>query len=380
MDVTRRAAFALMASGLGANALSACSSTDHGVAGKTNAASGEALASATQETSRDLPTLIAQARHSVRANSEPREPLALLHISDVHGDGPALARALAWATEHAELVDDIIATGDLAYQQFSDGMEFWAEVEGADRVLTCVGNHDVYDELKVRKPYDKVSVEDAAAQYVDAFSASWGTIDHLPKTTWYAKDYPERGVRLVVLDCMLYAGEHSSREAKKQNAWLETTLKDARKAGLVVVIAEHFALAEESMVDCSWAPFDRKFAYGPFLAPDVPERVQAFIAAGGELACYLCGHCHCDAAHTLPDHPEQFALTVPCTSDAADQLKWGDMDRSQEQTRNAFDLVMIDVANGLVKVIRIGADRDLALQRRTSLTWDFRRHHLVQAS
>ena len=379
MNVTRRGALSLVAASIGMGSLQACGkvATDANEQGQAEAAAPAGEAPATVAFPDDQ--RIAQARHNVRGDSAPHEPFALLHISDIHGDGAALGRALAWAQAHEGAFDDILATGDLAYKQFGDGMGFWSQVEGSERVLTCIGNHDVFEDPETKAVYDSLSVSDAAAQYIDAFASAWGSIDHEPGTTWYAKDYPDRGVRLVVLDSMVYLGKNSGREADAQNAWLESTLEDARGAGLTVVAADHYALAEESMVDCSWAPFDRTFAYGPFLASDIPQRVQTFIDAGGTFACYLCGHCHCDAAHTLPGHPEQFALTVPCTSDSAEQAAWGDMDRSQEATRDAFNLVVVDTQNKLVKALRIGADRDLALQRRTALSWDYARHRLVYA-
>ena len=394
MSMTRREALAFMTStiGMGAMAMPALAKTPEGGAkvdvGKDTEPEEETPAEEepveeeveeTEPVTDDTDPRLTQATHNQRGNSDPQEPFVVMHISDVHGDAEALERAASWADAHSALLDDVVATGDLATSQFSDGMRFWKKVEGAKPILTCIGNHDVFESTETKKVYDKVSVADAADQYIDSFVRYWGDIDHEDGTTWYAKDYPERSVRLVVLDCMLYLGEKSATEAADQNGWLEETLADAREKGYTVVVAEHYPLAEASMVECSWAPFDRKFAYGPFLAQDVSDRVQAFIDAGGKFACYLCGHTHCDGAHILPSHPEQFALTVPCTSDAADQAAWGDMDRSQDATRDAFNVVMVDTANGLIKVIRIGADRDLALQHRSTLCWDYRRHRLVHA-
>lgn len=393
MALTRREALAFMTSTLGIGAMAAYAPIAQAATKDEKKTEPDEDADVKDETTEEVEeeqtevevvadetmVLITQARHNIRGNSDPLEPLALLHISDVHGDDEALGRVVAWADAHEDVIDDILATGDLAHLEYADGMRFWKKVKGAERILTCIGNHDVYDDPDTHKAYDKVAVEDAADKYIDAYASSWGDIDHEAGTTWYAKDYPERNIRLIVLDCMVYLGENSASEAAQQNAWLEATLKDARKQNLTVVLGEHLPLADESMVDCSWAPFDRKFAYGPFLADDVTSRVQAFVDKGGDFACYLCGHSHCDAAHILPDHPEQFALTVPCTTDADDQFVWGDMDRSLPETRDAFNLVIVDTENGLVKVVRIGADRDLALQHRGTLAWDYRRHHLVHA-
>ena len=396
MAVSRREALALMASAAGAGVLASYAPVA-AAAEWDRDEMREAVENTSTSPQEDVPKetldtihaaisgadgtdlLIVQAKHNVRNDSEPQEPFVLVHLSDVHGDKDALARIVEWAKAHEGIFDDIIATGDLAALEFSDGLDFWEDVEGAEQILTCVGNHDVYGNLEARRAYDSITVADAAEQYIEPFESSWGDIDHEPGTTWYAKDYPERGVRLIVCDCMVYLGENSNEEAQEQNSWLEETLDDALAQDLTVVLAEHLPLADESMVDCSWATFDRKFAYGPFLPNDIPNRVQDFIDAGGTFACYLCGHCHCDAVHTLPGHPEQFALTVPCLSDAGDQIIWGDMDRSSAATRDAFDIVVVDTANSLVKVVRIGANRDLAMQHRSALTWDYRRHRLVYA-
>lgn len=380
MDVTRRDALSLVMAGLGMGALTACASNGQSANNAPTEKQDGGDTDATALTPSDPnDARFGQGFHNVRSSSDEIKPLSLMHISDVHGDGAALGRAMAWANDHEGLFDDIICTGDLADQKFDDGMDFWSKVDGARRVLTVVGNHDVIDSLETRTFYDKISVADAAGQYIEAFCDAWGPIDHPRGTTWYAKDYADQGVRLIVLDCMVYIGEHSSREADEQNKWLEATLEDARKNKLTVVIGEHFPLADKTQLDCSWSTFDRVLLSTPNLTPEIPTRVQKFIDAGGTFACYLCGHCHCDAVHTLPDHPEQFALTVPCTSDAPAQTVWGDMDRTQDATRDAFDIVFVDTANGLVKAVRIGADRDLALQKRTTLCWDYKRHRLVHA-
>lgn len=306
--------------------------------------------------------------------------LALLHISDLHGDGNSLERVLTWAFAHKDAFDDIVATGDLAYKKFSDGMTFWTAVKGSRHVLTCVGNHDVFDSLQTCMAYDKITVADAAARYIDAFCDAWGPIDHTPGTTWYAKDYPSSHARLIVLDCIIYHGVNSSAQAAAQNIWLESTLEDALGKDRAVVIAAHYPLARKSMVDCSWTPATQRFAYDPFLAQDITRRVQTFVDSGGAFACYLCGHSHCDGAHTLPNHPEQFALSVPCTSDAEEQTVLGDMDRSQPSNRDSFNIVTVDASRHLVRVARIGANCDYLSRRRTTLVWDYARHRLVDAN
>lgn len=374
MAVSRREAFALLGTTIGVGALAACSSPQ-----TDQKASASPAASETSPNTGTDPRF-EQAKHNVRYDSGARDPFVLLHVSDFHGDGEALGRVMSWAKAHDGMFDDILATGDLTSLVFSDGMGHWDKVDGAGRVLTCIGNHDVFDVMEpTPQPYDKVSVSEAAARYVDAYAGSWGTIDHAKGTTWYAKDYAERGIRLVVLDCMLYPGIHSEKEAAEQDAWLEAILADAAKQGLTVVVAEHFPLTKESTVDCSWAPFDRTIAGKGILDARVTDRVQAFIDAGGSFACYLCGHTHADAAHTLDGRPEQFALAVPCATAVPDQIKWGDMDRSQEATRDAYNVVFVDTVNKLVKVVRVGADRDLALQHRGTLCWNYGAHRLVHA-
>ena len=77
-----------------------------------------------------------------------REAFVLLHVSDFHGDGEALGRVMSWAKAHDGMFDDILATGDLTSLVFSDGMGHWDKVDGAGRVLTCIGNHDVFDVME----------------------------------------------------------------------------------------------------------------------------------------------------------------------------------------------------------------------------------------
>ena len=158
MDVTRRDALSLVMAGLGMGALSACTSNSQATPTEAN---GQKQGEDGAEAAAALPSdpndaRFGQAFHNIRSNSEELRPLSLLHISDVHGDGAALGRAMAWAQDHEDLFDDIICTGDLADQKFDDGMDFWSSGEGAKRVLTAVGNHDVIDSLETRTVYDKI--------------------------------------------------------------------------------------------------------------------------------------------------------------------------------------------------------------------------------
>ena len=326
----------------------------------------------------DARTIITQSRRSHR-KQEGGEVLTLLHFSDVHGDAAALQRLLAWHEAHADLIDDIVCTGDLVSNNYEEDIAYWRETPGAEKILTCIGNHDVQPTATDKTHYG-ITVEAAAARYMEDFVPSWGKVSYQRGCTWYSKDYPEAGVRFIMLDSLVFiSDDDKSAAADFQLEWLAAQLADALDENLAVVIGEHLPIAEANMVQSSWQPYDGRFVYGPLCDERITRVVQGFIDGGGTFVCYLCGHCHTDAMHTLPGHPEQFACSLPAATDDLKQSWWGDLDRSCEDTRDCFNVMSVDRHNGLVKFIRIGADRDLALQHRGVFTWDFVNHRLVYA-
>lgn len=331
-----------------------------------------------EESLAEARSLIIRSKRTIRKRIG-GETVTLLHFSDAHGDASALARILAWYERNADLVDEVVCTGDLVYNNYAEDIAYWRSIPGAERVLTCIGNHDVQPSATDKTHYG-ISVEQAAARYVDPFVPFWGEVIHEAGTTWYAKDIETAGVRFIMLDTLVFiSDDDKSADSDRELAWLEERLAEALERDLAVVIGEHFPIAEANMVDSPWQPFDGRFVYGPFMHESVAERVQAFIDAGGVFVCYLCGHCHTDAMHTLPGHPEQFASEVPSATDDAVQSEWGDIDRTLPEAQDCFNVLTVDRANGLVKFVRVGADRSLALQHRGVFTWDFVNHRLVYA-
>jgi hypothetical protein len=92
------------------------------------------------------------------------------------------------------------------------------------------------------------------------------------------------------------------------------------------------------------------------------DAVDAFITAGGEFACWLCGHMHYDQIGTLTSHPNQIFIAVGTANSGS---PWQDMNR---RTANAtprltpcvdlFNIVSIDPYCKTIKIERIGATTD----------------------
>ena len=93
MEVSRRDALALFGSVIGVGALTSCSS--QGSSQESTASSATETSSTDAGNGAQDDARLEQARHNVRYDSDQRDPLVLLHISDIHGNGDALARAMA---------------------------------------------------------------------------------------------------------------------------------------------------------------------------------------------------------------------------------------------------------------------------------------------
>ncbi|MDO4502617.1 MAG: metallophosphoesterase [Coriobacteriia bacterium] len=307
-------------------------------------------------------------------------PLTLLHFSDIHGDQENLERIEAFRRTWARHLDDTLCTGDLCYQNFADGLDFWRVTDGT--ILTCVGNHDAIDPSEYPRPYPGyqpdwqhlVDSRDVAAALMDPFAPKWGpNARHQPGTTFYYKDYPEQRIRLVVIDHTL----HEERAVQEQADWLSATLKDAGEKELAVVAATHAACLENEPVECTFTSTTRlQVANESYYTRSIYlERVQEFMDAGGHFTCWLCGHEHVDFILRSTRFPHQLFVVVPS---AWPNPRWADGARKRgHKSQDCFNLTTIDTSAHVVKIVRVGADRDCLLRHKGVLVLDYQTGQVI---
>ena len=290
-----------------------------------------------------------------------KEQLVLLHFADIHNDVKNLRRVMEFALHYKQYLTDSLLTGDIAGGSWNDWTDEMMAVPGFKDVLKTLGNHDIY---KWNKTTRNATPRECYDKYFAGIE-SWGVVE--PGDTnpdglcyWY-KDYPACGVRLIGLDCMHYDDA--------QQAWLVSTLEDARAKGLAVVTCQHYPPAGKAATGLPNCPFDslQRESLGGSL-PRAVEAVDAFQKAGGEFVCWLGGHTHTDFCGTI-DGKKQLFINV---GTAKNFELWCDSRRvTGEKSQDLFNVVAIDTYHKHIRVVRIGAEWNRYLQHRVTMCLDY---------
>ena len=292
-------------------------------------------------------------------------PLVLAHISDIHMDETRLKRFIEFNNAITD-IDTAICTGDMV-NTFANSYSFWS-ASGAGSVLTVIGNHDGLENQTAGWYEGQASMSDAYNKFMSAFIDTWGVV-HSGTNTYYYKDYSEKNIRLIVLDSM-----RSGADATAQNTWLSSVLADAKTNGHYVVIATHCVPETTdgiNYVDCTFT--SKKFTYEDLYDTCVTfdtyqQTVQTFINNGGKFICWICGHTHVDFVYTTEEYPDQLWVVVTCGLQSVNN----DQDRTiGTKNEDAFNIISLDVNNDIIKVIRVGADRDCFMRHLGTLCINF---------
>ena len=311
----------------------------------------------------DITNAIQQAQNN-RTNST--VPISFLHFSDIHGNGDRLQDIVNYISDYSPYIADSICTGDIVGGQYSDGIDFWSDVSGAENILTCIGNHDA---LTSQSGGTLVSMADLCAMFITPFVSNWGTIVHPTDTTYYYKDYTTNKVRLIVLDCM--------HDDATQLSWLQDALADAKTNNLHVIIGIHYPAYPRSMVECDFSPAkDLNNFDAASISANILSAVDDFQTSGGYFVCYLTGHEHTDFILTPQSYPNQLVIGITCATNVfnqwykSDQYRFGDFS-------NAVNFVTINTVDKTVSIKRIGADMDMFLRDRKAFCYDYGTHTLL---
>lgn len=299
--------------------------------------------------------------------------LTLLHFSDIHADTGALARIMndAGFFEY----DDAICTGDLVDNAAGQIASWWDP-----SVMTCIGNHDSasYDRTTSTYDWTALSMADRDAYYIAPFESNWG-ITHTSGTSYYYKDYADQHVRLIVMDAMLYTGTPGA-EATAQTTWLENLLADAITNNLHVLIAVHSPHGGAEPIECSFTRYGETTmpTYGNCNVPQsVIDVVAAKITTGLKFIGYIVGHTHQDDIWDAENDGTQLMYCV-AGAIVSNPNSWKGSDQHRDTQNDAYNLVTIDTANTLIKIIRGGgANIDDHMRTRKAICFDYSTGQLV---
>lgn len=313
----------------------------------------------------------AKRRYSTGENDAKDKPyiITFAHFSDVHGASTSVQRVLELANSVSD-IDDIICTGDIVKDHFSDGLGFWNFIEGSEKILTVIGNHDVV--IDSSDWNNLISQAQRYETFIAPYASNWGAVTTENKSYYY-KDYADGKLRLIVLDCML-----KNTDATEQNTWLANVLSSAKSSGYSVVIAEHYPVSNARKIDCTFTNGIRDIQSYNVLDTSYQQTVQAFIDNGGDFVCYLAGHVHNDEILYNADYPKQIFVMVDTADYGINAEYYSDTARQYgEKSQDLFNLVSIDTYAKLIKIIRIGADKDCLMRSKKILTLNYSNQSVI---
>ena len=313
----------------------------------------------------------AKRRYSTGENDAKNKPyiITFAHFSDVHGASTSVQRVLDFVN-YSNTIDDVICTGDIVRDHFSDGMDYWDFIEGSEKILTVIGNHDVV--IDSSDWNNLISQAQRYETFIAPYASNWGAITTENKSYYY-KDYADGKLRLIVLDCML-----KNTDATEQNTWLANVLSSAKSSGYSVVIAEHYPVSNARKIDCTFTNEIRDIQSYNVLDTSYQQTVQAFMDNGGDFVCYLAGHVHNDRILYNADYPKQIFIMVDTADYGINAEYYSDTARQYgEKSQDLFNLVSIDTYAKLIKIIRIGADKDCLMRRKKILTLNYSNQSVI---
>ena len=307
--------------------------------------------------------------------------LTLLHFSDLHIDRiDEMQRIMDFYNANSSKIDDILNTGDLQDADFGSGIANFLAVNGHERVLNVIGNHDVYKSGTWSGSGNEVNVYN---RFIKDFVSSWGVVQPTDAATnglnyWY-KDYTDttsyttsstrpavpRSIRLIALDCMYWT--------TAQNTWLQDVLSSTPNT-MSVIVACHYK-PSYTRIECNMDDgMQESIDYGidpnadpGYVNAAAVTSIKNFIDGGGKFICWLCGHDHKDFMGLATADNRQLVVGVSLAQ-CGTRTNYSVMDRIEgTKSQDLFNIIGFDTYNKHIRILRIGADFDIFMRSKKSL-------------
>lgn len=295
-------------------------------------------------------------------------PLTLLHFTDIHGTQDALERIVEFRDENADYIDDAVCTGDMVAASIAyKGMDFWDAVDGAESILMTIGNHDL-----VSSTTGNATVATLAEQYemyIGKYSNNWGNASTVNDKTWWYKDYNSQKIRLIGLGSSYTMGPSDLAD---EIQWLSNTLTAAKSLDYSVIVAQHYLPSDVVYVDCNFTQTYGRSDGVQHIDNGLMDVIQEFINDGGKFVCHLCGHTHQDLIAYSSSYKDQYFICGTTSSSYSLQQQFGDQARVKNtKSIDAFNVITFDTNRSQLKIIRVGADRDMIMRSRKVLCMNY---------
>lgn len=313
--------------------------------------------------------------------TNPTLPLSLFYMSDIHEDKLELERLIAFYNEHIDKFDDFICGGDMVALAKSTGFEYWSKVRGAEKILFVMGNHEALISHHPKMDWNELlNAGESFDYYFRPNIKNWNVVYEEGKPYFY-KDYAKRKVRLIGIDCML-----KNDEATEQGDWLKECLQGAKEKNYTVLILTHFAPlnGEFEKIKSRFTSIDDPFftdvkRYGTYdIYKEYAKWVEDFMKKGGKFAGWLCGHEHRDCIGYFTEYPKQLVFVTDCAGRDKSLYLYDTCRTNGEKSMDLASAIVIDTKSKTLKIIRVGADRDLYLRRKDCITVNYETREIIE--
>lgn len=323
------------------------------------------------ELNRDMESLVIQGkatrtRFFQNKFEDKFKPLQFVHFSDIHAVLDLWNRIAEYINYYQDYIDFGIHTGDYCGNNQDLYVDCYNYGKKCDRpIYNCVGNHDTV-KTPAWIPNTKASAHQLLFAPINDDSINVNFLECEYSMTYY-KDFPESNIRMIVLD--LYY------DIDLQCEWLKNVLNDAKEKGLCVITAMHEPTgAVHNTYNVTFHTYnDYESLNGKNCTVPYESIIAEFIAQGGCHICNLAGHEH----HDLFGLTDAGILNTVVPS-ATNWDGWCDGSRVRgTRTYDCFNIVSVDTNLGLLKLIRIGNNRDHYLRSQNSLCFDYKNRKVI---
>ena len=318
-------------------------------------------------------------KYNVSKNSD----ATFAFFSDLHGGETNLNRIVELSNNLK--LNAILNGGDLVQNWNSDSTTFYntAITNSPMDLLSCIGNHDAWKTGK----WEKAPVTDIYNKIIKPFVTKYSGIVQPPNAEanglcYFYKDYGN--VRVIGLDSCNDNACGTWDNAQKQ--WLINVLDDAKNNNKHVICLNHYPFPKDIAkydTDSNWCSFE-DYKTDPSYDRLYPHMetlnvIDDFIKSGGNFVCWLAGHTHDDFVMTATGYESQFMIVTASANNTkhSDGLVTSDM---SDDMFDCFNLIGVDTAHKLLKMKRIGWNKDASMKERNSLCYDYKNHKLIASN
>lgn len=283
---------------------------------------------------------------------------SMIHFSDIHGNQEMFNRIVEFSNYYASNLSMLLHTGDYVYKGQEDFVDLLgnAEINNVP-FYNVVGNHDQYISDSDRSQATKASTY---ANVITRTQRNWQNIGvtymsgNNPMT--YYKDFKSSKIRIIILDDFY--------DIDIQAAWLAAILEEARTLGYHVITAKH---SKTDSITERVTSFNSKDVYSGDFNTIFDAAIKKFISAGGIHICNICGHEHVDEM----GYTDNGILNVVAECATSD-VSWQNCKRDKNtKSFDCFNILSIDTNAGLIKIIRIGDNKDIYLRDKSYTCYDY---------